>query len=253
MAPSTANDANRLDLPRINVDVVSVSHADPKCAGGSNTDRYQSDNTNNNDNSEAISPLPTPTTLHPHSPSQLSTPAFGRDRSLSGSTAHTSHSDSPLLKAPQSSGGVSSKTSSVFDSEERQDALKPDPGSEKDFIVEDNKFAFSPGQLNKLLNPKSLAAYAALGGIRGIEHGLRTNIDSGLSVDESVLDGNVSFDEATTYGQKLGSTSSPRDITAHDAGSPSSQGSFADRMRAVAADAGVGEQLLDVEQAARRQ
>jgi len=231
MAPSTANDANRLDLPRINVDVVSVSHADSNRTGRSDADSLQPDNnTNNNDNSEAISPIPTPTTLHPHSPSQLSTPAFGRDRSLSGSTAHTQQSDSPLLKPPQSSGGSSTRTSSVFDSEERQDALKPDPGSEKDFTVQDNKFAFSPGQLNKLLNPKSLAAYAALGGIRGIEHGLRTNIDSGLSVDESVLDGNVSFDEATTYGQKLGSTSSPRDITAHDAAN-SSQGSFADRIR----------------------
>ena len=231
MAPTTANDANRLELPRINVDV-SVSDADFSCTGRSDADRHQPDN--NNDNSEAISPIPTPTTLHPHSPSQLSTPAFGRDRSLSGSTAHTAHSDSPLLKPPQSSDGASTKTSSVFDDEERQDALKPDPGSEKDFTVQDNKFAFSPGQLNKLLNPKSLAAYVALGGIRGIEHGLRTNIDSGLSVDESNLDGRVSFDEATTYGQKLGSASSPRDVTAHDAASPSanpSQGSFADRIR----------------------
>ena len=231
MAPTTANDANRLELPRINVDV-SVSDADFSCTGRSDADRHQPDN--NNDNSEAISPIPTPTTLHPHSPSQLSTPAFGRDRSLSGSTAHTAHSDSPLLKPPQSSDGASTKTSSVFDDEERQDALKPDPGSEKDFTVQDNKFAFSPGQLNKLLNPKSLAAYVALGGIRGIEHGLRTNIDSGLSVDESKLDGRVSFDEATTYGQKLGSASSPRDVTAHDAASPSanpSQGSFADRIR----------------------
>ncbi|GAB7327322.1 hypothetical protein MBLNU13_g11199t1 [Cladosporium sp. NU13] len=113
------------------------------------------------------------------SPSQLSTPA------------HTQHSGSPLLKPPQSSGGSLTWISSVLDSEEHQDALKLGPGSEKDFTVQDNKFAFSPGQLNKLLNPKSLAAYAALGGIRGIEHGLRTNIDSGLSVDESVLDGNV--------------------------------------------------------------
>lgn len=238
MAHNTANDATRLSLPRINVDV-SVSDADFSCKGSSDADtHHQPDSNNNNDNnSEAISPIPTPTTLHAHSPSQLSTPAFGRDRSLSGSTAHTSqssHSDSPLLKPPQSSGGASTRTSSVFDDEERQDALKPDPGSEKDFTVEDNKFAFSPGQLNKLLNPKSLAAYAALGGIRGIEHGLRTNIDSGLSVDESNLDGKVSFDEATTYGQKFGSASSPRDVTAHAAGSPStnpSQGSFSDRIR----------------------
>lgn len=128
----------------------------------------------------------------------------------------------------------------MFDEGERQDALKPDPGSEKDFTVQDNKFAFSPGQLNKLLNPKSVAAYVALGGIRGIELGLRTNIDSGLSVDESNLDGNVSFEEASTYGLKHDATSSPRDVIAHDAASPSanpSAGSFADRIRVFSSNA----------------
>lgn len=230
MAHTTANDANRLDLPRINVDV-SVSDSYASTIRGSDADRHQPDNNNINDNNEGISPIPTPTTLHPHSPSQLSTPAFGRDRSLSGSTAHSSHSDSPLLKPPQSSGGASTRTSSVLGDEERQDALKPDPGSEKDFTVEDNKFAFSPGQLNKLLNPKSLAAYAALGGMRGIERGLRTNIDSGLSIDESNLDGKVSFDEATTFGQKIESSSRPRDVTDASPSANPSTGSFADRIR----------------------
>jgi Ca2+-transporting ATPase len=31
-----------------------------------------------------------------------------------------------------------------------EDALKPDPGTEADFVVENNKFAFTPGQLGKL-------------------------------------------------------------------------------------------------------
>lgn len=39
-----------------------------------------------------------------------------------------------------------------------QDALKPDPGTEADFVVENNKFAFSPGQLAKLYNPKSVSS-----------------------------------------------------------------------------------------------
>jgi Ca2+-transporting ATPase len=231
MAHSTANDDSRLALPRINVDV-SVSDADPNCLSDNDADMPQPDNNNNNNNDNgATSPIPTTTTTsHAHSPSQLSTPAFGRDRSLSGSTAHTAQSDSPLLKPPHSSGTVSSRASSAFGNEERQDALKPDPGSEKDFTVQDNKFAFSPGQLNKLLNPKSLAAYSALGGIRGIEHGLRTNIDSGLSIDESNLDGSVSFEEATAYGQKLSSGSSPRDVKASPPANDST-GSFADRIR----------------------
>lgn len=77
------------------------------------------------------------------------------------------------------------------------DALKPDPGREEEFEVTDNKFAFSPGQLNKLLNPKNLGAFHAVGGLRGLEKGLRTDLRSGLSLDETSLDGAVSFEEVT--------------------------------------------------------
>ncbi|KAF2009950.1 calcium transporting P-type ATPase-like protein [Aaosphaeria arxii CBS 175.79] len=79
-----------------------------------------------------------------------------------------------------------------------KDALTPDPGTEADFQVEDNKFAFSPGQLSKLLNPKNLAAFHALGGLDGIEKGLRTDRKSGLSVDEDRWHDSISFEEATT-------------------------------------------------------
>jgi P-type Ca2+ transporter type 2C len=77
-----------------------------------------------------------------------------------------------------------------------EEALKPDPGTEADFEVENNKFAFTPGQLNKLINPKSLSAFHALGGLAGLEKGLRTNRYSGLSIDETDLDGTVSFEDA---------------------------------------------------------
>ncbi|KAK5166752.1 hypothetical protein LTR04_000463 [Oleoguttula sp. CCFEE 6159] len=78
-----------------------------------------------------------------------------------------------------------------------EDALKPDPGTEADFEREDNKLAFTPGQMSKLLNPKSPGAFRALGGLTGLEKGLRTNRKSGLSSDEEQLDGYVSFEEAT--------------------------------------------------------
>lgn len=77
------------------------------------------------------------------------------------------------------------------------DALKPDPGTEADFEVENNKFAFSPGQLGKLYNPKSLGAFHALGGLDGIEKGLRSDRRAGLGVDEQNLDGTVTFEDAT--------------------------------------------------------
>jgi len=76
--------------------------------------------------------------------------------------------------------------------------LQPDKGNEKDFKVDNNPFGFSPGILNKLLNPKSLSAFKAVGGLRGLEKGLRTSLSAGLSQDEARLDGQVTFEDATS-------------------------------------------------------
>ena len=73
-------------------------------------------------------------------------------------------------------------------------ALKPDVGTEADFEVENNPFAFTPGQLNKMFNPKSLSAFYKLGGMDGLEKGLRTDRKAGLSVDEKCLYCQVSFE-----------------------------------------------------------
>ncbi|KAI1387773.1 calcium-translocating P-type ATPase [Hypoxylon trugodes] len=84
-----------------------------------------------------------------------------------------------------------------------ENALKPDKGREADFEVEDNPFAYSPGQLTKMLNPKSLSAFYQLGGLTGIEKGLRTNRNTGLSPDEKHLEGKISFDDAINRDTKL--------------------------------------------------
>lgn len=81
-----------------------------------------------------------------------------------------------------------------------QDALTPDPGTEDMFRVEGNAFAFSPGQLSKLLNPKSLNAFHALGGLEGIEKGLRTSRTAGLNSDEEKIDGLVKFEDVAPQG-----------------------------------------------------
>ena len=78
-----------------------------------------------------------------------------------------------------------------------EEALRPGKTDECDFAVANNPFAFSPGQLNKTLQPKSLAAYKALGGLRGLERGLKTDVVAGLSVDEVSISENISFEEAT--------------------------------------------------------
>ncbi|KAI9376134.1 cation-transporting atpase [Aspergillus egyptiacus] len=108
----------------------------------------------------------------------------GRDRAMSGSTMAPSSSS---LRVPQKKDGdkdkdrpSSSRASSIFTANEQEEALRPDPGTENDFIVNENPFAFSPGQLNKLLNPKSLPAFVALGGLSGLVSGLQTDLSSGL-------------------------------------------------------------------------
>jgi len=116
-----------------------------------------------------------------------------------------------------------------------RDALKADPGTEADHRVEDNKFAFSPGQLGKLFNPKNLAAFYALGGLKGLEKGLRTDRAAGLSLDEKQLDGTVSFDEARAagsqkYSEEFGGRLIQRSSTAMTA-RRLSEDSFTDRKR----------------------
>jgi Ca2+-transporting ATPase len=117
-------------------------------------------------------------------------------------------SDATLLPPTTSAAasihsGISGVSKYTLDSQRNEDALRADPGSEKDFTVTNNKFAFSPGQLNKMLNPKSLPAFIALGGLPGLEAGLRTDVDAGLSLEETELAGSVSFEEATTMYKKL--------------------------------------------------
>lgn len=92
------------------------------------------------------------------------------------------------------------------------EALRPDPGTEADFDRPNNKFAFTPGMLNKLINPKSLSAFYHLGGLAGIEKGLRSNRETGLSVDETHLDGTISFDSIKEAARQNGH--------AHDAKRP---------------------------------
>ncbi|KAL8329755.1 hypothetical protein RB597_005163 [Gaeumannomyces tritici] len=83
-------------------------------------------------------------------------------------------------------------------------ALKPDLGKEESFLVADSPFAFSPGQLSKMFNPKSLSAFYELGGLKVLEEGLQTDRKAGQSLDELNMGGSVSFEEApSTPNSKL--------------------------------------------------
>ncbi|TLD11395.1 hypothetical protein PgNI_05639 [Pyricularia grisea] len=110
------------------------------------------------------------------------------------------------------------------------DALKPDVGKEDTFKVQDNPFAFSPGQLSKMFNPKSLAAFYKLGGLSGLEKGLRTDRKAGLSADELGLEGSVTFEEVTGQKSEKDTDAGADKPQAHRPRSGSEE-SFVDRKR----------------------
>ncbi|CRJ89129.1 hypothetical protein BN1723_008438 [Verticillium longisporum] len=128
------------------------------------------------------------------------------------------------------------------------DPLSPDPGEEQLFTVVNNPFAYSPGQLTKIINPKSLDAFVALGGLPGLEKGLCTDRAAGLSLDEATISDPISFEDAVAAGTD---TVNPKKATldvnaiAKEAGSQpdgsarnDSDGNFGDRKRVF------GENLL---------
>ena len=125
----------------------------------------------------------------------------------------------------------------ISENHEDEDPLKPDPGTEKDFQVESNAFAFSPGQMSKLNDPKNIPALKALGGIEGLEAGLRTDLKAGLNIDETTLVGAVSFADATGGADKFAvatDLSAPRrvgTVGAQPANARQHPDSFKDRLR----------------------
>ncbi|KAF2010223.1 calcium-translocating P-type ATPase [Aaosphaeria arxii CBS 175.79] len=213
MAASSSNDTSGREdssplppLPEIQIDI-------PRTPARSNT----------NDTLSTLTEGASPSTLvpertlrssnaHSRSPSALS--------SASGKTPFArSRAPSEATLAPPGTSAAASTHSAVssytLESQRHDDALKADPGTEEDFVVPNNKFAFSPGQLNKMLNPKSLAAFIALGGLHGLETGLRTDVDAGLSIEETELAGTVSFEEVTNQYKKLhrtGGSGLPRPV-----------------------------------------
>jgi len=168
------------------------------------------------------------TLLNPHSRSRSETlesravtPAGSFISNVSNPFLTPSTSSNPFLTPAHSDCGSSVRTI------DPETALRPDPGTEADFQVEDNPFAFSPGQLNKLSNPKSLAAFRAVGGLAGVQHGLQTDVKAGLSLDETTVPFRVTFEQATkrTLGNPT-DTSGPSEPASLPGAVP-----FADRIR----------------------
>ncbi|KAF1845542.1 calcium-translocating P-type ATPase [Cucurbitaria berberidis CBS 394.84] len=142
-----------------------------------------------------------------------------RQRALSEADTITSQTSNPFRTPVSPSNASTSNASTVVDDPDT--SIRQELRSEAD--IDNNPFAFSPGQLNKLLNPKSLPVFHALGGIQGIATGLQSDVHTGLSVDESRVPRDVTFDEATNPQTPTKEKESSR--------SPSDGQPFEDRIR----------------------
>jgi Ca2+-transporting ATPase len=119
-----------------------------------------------------------------------------RQRALSEAETITSQTSNPFL-SPVAPSNASTSGASTIVGDVDATIIREELRNDSESKVENNPFAFTPSQLNKLLNPKSLATYQALGGVQGIATGLQTDLHSGLSLDESTAPRHISFDEAT--------------------------------------------------------
>lgn len=158
----------------------------------------------------------------------LAVPGAAGDRKSSLDSEVDSHGDITVVasngtQSDRSKAGKNQNDKVINDAT----ALVADAGTEDHFNVEDNPFAFSPGQLTKMFNPKSLAAFYKLGGLAGLEKGLRSDRHGGLNIDESSLSGRITFDEATNKASKASDPPTAGEAAPAHGG----DGPFKDRLR----------------------
>ncbi|KAL5113645.1 plasma membrane calcium [Pleosporales sp. CAS-2024a] len=120
-----------------------------------------------------------------------------RQRALSEAETIASTTSNPFL-TPTSPSAASTSDVSTFVGDADVQQVRRELREDENANTDNNPFAFVPKQLNRLFNPKSLVTYQALGGVHGIAAGLQTDLQSGLSVDETGALRHISFDEATS-------------------------------------------------------
>jgi Ca2+-transporting ATPase len=118
------------------------------------------------------------------------------DQNRIDSTNTPSWSEDTTPTSPTQTRISISNAELIQDGEASRSPRRPGAAS---FKAKENKhrFAFSPGQLGRLVNSnKSLPVFYAFGGLAGLERGLRTDRRCGLSSEETVLDEFVFSDGA---------------------------------------------------------
>ncbi|KFY76785.1 hypothetical protein V499_03662 [Pseudogymnoascus sp. VKM F-103] len=137
--------------------------------------------------------------LRPDAPPRRIFPNIPIDASASGSLEPYPRSpsfhdgSSTTTMAPVFSVGRSRASSgiTVIRHGDNDNILAPGPGKRVSSHTEDNPFAFGPNVIAEMIASKSLTEFQALGGLAKLAQGLRTDLLTGLSLDEAWLHGTV--------------------------------------------------------------
>lgn len=131
--------------------------------------------------------LAPPTPANPMFLDTLSAVSAGRSADFAPQSPH-SHAGSSTTTAPPVFSVAGSRASSEitlsrYQSRETMSVLGPGKGPASH--VEESPFAFSPAVLAEMVSSKSIAEFAALGGLAELAQGLRTDLAAGLGLDET--------------------------------------------------------------------
>jgi P-type Ca2+ transporter type 2C len=100
--------------------------------------------------------------------------------------------------SPHSAVETSNKFSNVD-----YDRLLDTGAEEPELQRVNNPFAFTPKQLAKLHDPRNLDVLRAMSGVLGLAIGLQTNLEQGLSPDETILSSKVTLQDVRREVEEL--------------------------------------------------
>jgi P-type Ca2+ transporter type 2C len=123
------------------------------------------------------------------------------------------------------------------------EVFKPESDQEQEYfnVEGENPFGVTPGHLSKLAGRKDLNAFHYMRGLNGLSKGLRTNIKTGLSTEETELYGQVGWEDVKSADGLITAVDAdegpldPKITATHTTTSMSraaaTQNSFSDRIR----------------------
>ncbi|BFZ57610.1 plasma membrane calcium [Savitreella phatthalungensis] len=201
-----------MSRPRINLDTSNLDprqDIEPSTIHTSSGSRTGNRSTNGHGN---ISNHPASDDIRPAQPLMSSVTSGGEGSTMVGQADANQSGKANYLSVPGVRERASSTDSSAWSSDDVHVARAEKDDAELDArrILEegedaspsDSHFAFTNKQLQALVDPKNIELLRQMGGLRGLAKGLQSDLNAGLSWDETILPLKVSREEALAYAKE---------------------------------------------------